>query len=85
MANQFPNQPQVQIQTRTALLIFVKGSSAPVVLYVDNPQAQYEELQQLMKSPSAGIIEKEGNGPIKKVSIHANQIASVALQEEQYV
>lgn len=83
MATQFSGTPQ--IKTRTALLIFVKGSSAPIVLYVDNAQAAYEEFQQLIKVPSATIIEKEGTGPIKKVSLQANQISAVALQEEQYV
>jgi len=83
MSSQFTATPQ--IKTRTSLLIFVKGSSAPIVLYVENPQASYDELQQLIKIPSATIIEKEGTGPIKKVTIQASQISAVALQEEQYV
>lgn len=83
MASQFAGTPQVK--TRTALLIFIKGSSAPVVLYVENPQVTYEELQQLIKGQSPTLIEKEGTGPIKKVSIIANQISAVALQDEQYV
>ena len=84
MAQQFSGTPQ--IKTRTALLIFVKGSSAPIVLYVENPQATYEEIQQLIKGQSlTTTIEKEGNGPIKKVTIHSSQISAVALQDEQYV
>lgn len=83
MASQFPGTPQ--FKTRTALLIFVKGSSAPVVLYVENPQVAYDEIHQLIKMPGATVFEKEGTGPIKKVSIHASQISAVALQEEQYV
>ncbi len=83
MAQQFSGNPQ--IKTRTTLLIFIKGSSAPIVLYVENPQAVYDEFQQLLKSASSKIIEKEGTGPIKKVSLHANQISAVALQDEQYV
>lgn len=83
MATQFSGTPQVK--TRTALLVFVKGSSAPVVLYVENPQAVYEEIQQVIKGQSSTIFEKEGTGPIKKVSILANQISAVALQDEQYV
>lgn len=83
MAQQFSGAPQ--IKTRTALLIFVKGSSAPIVLYVENPQATYEEIQQLLKSPSVAVIEKEGTGPIKKVCFQSNQISAVALQDEQYV
>lgn len=80
---QFTQTPQIKV--RTAVLIFVKGSSAPVVLYVENPQAIYDEIQQALKTPSAGLIEKNANGPIKKVSIQISQIAAVALQEEQYV
>jgi hypothetical protein len=83
MATQFSGTPQ--IKTRTALLIFIKGSSAPVVLYVENPQAVYEEIQQLIKVSSSTLVEKEGNGPIKKVSVLASQISAVALQDEQYV
>lgn len=83
MAQQFGGTPQ--IKTRTAVLIFIKGSSAPVVLYVENPQAMYEEIQQLIKGQSPILIEKEGTGPIKKVSVFANQISAVALQDEQYV
>lgn len=83
MAQQFGGTPQVK--TRTALLVFLKGSAAPVVLYVENPQATYEELQQLIKVPSSSLIEKEGNGPVKKISFQASQISAVALQDEQYV
>ena len=82
MSTQYTTQ---QIKTRTALLIFVKGSSAPIVLYLENPQATYEEFQQLIKMQSSQIVEKEGNGPIKKLTVHASQISAVALQEEQYV
>lgn len=82
MAQQFTTP---QVKTRTALLVFIKGSSAPVVLYVENPQAVYEEIQQLLKSQSSQVIEKEGTGPIKKVTLHSNQISAVALQDEQYV
>ncbi|MDD3436356.1 MAG: hypothetical protein PHC64_04295 [Candidatus Gastranaerophilales bacterium] len=83
MATQFSGTPQVK--TRTALLIFIKGSSAPIVLYLENPQAVYEEFQQLLRSNSSTIIEKEATGPIKKLSFSASQISAVALQEEQYV
>ena len=80
---QFTQTPH--IKTRTAVLVFVKGSSAPIVLYVENPEALYDELQQVLKTPSAGLIEKTANGPIKKVSIQVSQIAAVAMQDEQYV
>lgn len=83
MAQQFSGTPQ--IKTRTAVLIFIKGSSAPVVLYVENPQAVYEEFQQFLKNQSSTLVEKEGTGPIKKLSVYSNQISAVALQDEQYV
>mgnify|MGYP001807649232 CR=1 FL=1 len=83
MAQQFSGTPQ--IKTRTAVLLFIKGSSAPVVLYVENAQATYEEIQQLIKTQSPTLLEKEGTGPIKKVSVFVNQISAVALQDEQYV
>lgn len=83
MATQFSGTPQVK--TRTALLIFIKGSSAPIVLYVENPKAVYEELQQLLKTQAPTLIEKEGVGPIKKVTFNMNQVSAVALQDEQYV
>ena len=83
MAQQFGGTPQ--IKTRTALLIFIKGSSAPIVLYMENVQAVYDELQQMLKTGSTALIEKEATGPIKKVTIQAGQISAVALQDEQYV
>ena len=82
MAQQF--NPQ-NIKKRTSVLIFLKGSTAPLVLYVENPQDLYNELTQLLKTASNAIVEKETQGPIKKVSFAASQIAAVAMQEEQYV
>lgn len=82
MAQQFPGN--AQIKTKTALVIFVKGSTAPIAIYTENPQADYKELQEVLKAPTQKLIEKDGLGPIKKVSVIANQIAAVALQEEQY-
>ena len=82
MAQQF--NPQ-NVKTRTAVLVFIKGSSAPLVLYVENPQDLYSELNQAIKSSNASVIEKETLGPIKKVSFISNQISAVAMQEEQYI
>ncbi len=73
------------IKKRISTLVFLKGSTAPLVLYVENPQEIYAELTQLMKSTTAVLVEKETQGPIKKVCFISNQIAAVALQEEQYV
>lgn len=74
-----------QQKTRTALVLFLKGAATPVVLYFDNPQAVYMEIKQLMKNPSPVLVEKEANGPVKKISFVSTQIAGVALQEETYV
>ncbi len=82
MAQQF--NPQ-NIKKRTSVLVFLKGSTAPLVLYVENPQELYSELAQLVKSASNVVVEKDTQGPIKKVCFIANQIAALAMQEEQYV
>lgn len=85
MPQQFAQPPQ--FKTRTAVLLFLKGSAAPMILYFDNPTAVYEELTQALKNATTvnKIIEKEASGPIKKFCITANQISAVALQDEQYV
>lgn len=76
-----------QIKKRVSVLVFLKGTTAPLVLYVDNPLAVYEELSQILKlnSPTAKLIEKTTNGPVKKVCILSTSICAVALQEEQYM
>lgn len=82
MAQQF--NPQ-NIKKRVSVLVFIKGSTAPLVLYVENPEELYAELQFALKSAtSVKFIEKETQGPLKKVSFMSNQIAAVAMQEEQY-
>lgn len=87
MAQQFnPQNINAQnIKKRMSVLVFLKGSTAPLVLYLDNPQDVYFELTKLMKSPTPVYVEKETQGPLKKVYFAANQIAAVAMQEEQYV
>ena len=62
MVQQF-NTPQ---KTRQAVILFLKGSATPIVMYFDNPQAVYAELKQLMKSPTPVLVEKEPMGPIKR-------------------
>ena len=82
MAQQFNTQ---NIKKRTSVLVFLKGATAPLVLYGENPDELYDELLQAMKSQTtAKLIEKEMNGPIKKTAFLSNQIAAVAMQEEQY-
>ena len=82
MAQQFNAQ---NIKKRYSVLVFLKDSTVPLVMYVENTEELYSELQQAMKSAAGTIIEKETLGPLKKVSFISNQIAAVAIQEEQYV
>ena len=82
MAQQFNPQKK---KKKTSVLVFLKGATAPIVLYVENPQELYTELTQLMKSTSNVLVEKETQGPIKKVCFMANQVAAIAMQEEQYM
>lgn len=81
MSQQFPQQ---QYKTRLSLLVFLKGASAPLVLYFDDAKAVYDEILPLIRTQSSvgKLIEKEPTGPIKKVAIMSNQIASIALNEE---
>ncbi len=87
MAQQFnPQGMNAQnIKKRYAVLVFIKGSTAPLVLYVKEVQALYQELVERMQSSNAVLIEKETEGPLKKVCFLSNQIAALAIQEEQYV
>ncbi|MCM1338481.1 MAG: hypothetical protein NC191_02280 [Muribaculaceae bacterium] len=87
MAQQFnPQGINAQnIKKRYAVLVFIKGSTAPLVLYVKDAQALYDELIAKMQSPSAALIEKETEGPLKKVCFISNQIAALAIQEEQII
>jgi len=82
MAQQFNTQ---NIKKRTSVLVFLKGSTAPLVLYVERPEELYAELQQAIKSPTTALIEKETLGPLKKVCFVSNQVAAAAIQEEQFV
>lgn len=87
MAQQFnPQGMNAQnIKKRYAVLVFIKGSTAPLVLYVKEAQGFYQELLERMQAPNVVLIEKETEGPIKKVCFLSNQIAAVAIQEEQYM
>ena len=72
-------QPQ---KTRIAVLVFIKGSAAPIVMYVENPISVYEELKKYFESAQNKLYEKECYGPIKKMSFMTGQIAALAMQEE---
>ena len=85
MEQQFNPQTQQNIKKRTSVLVFLKGTTAPLVLYVENPLDLYTELTGLIRSASNVVVEKETQGPLKKVCFAANQISAIAMQEEQYV
>ena len=53
--------------------------------FYENPEEFYAELKQTIKSPTAVLVEKETQGPLKKVCFISNQVASIAIQEEQFV
>ena len=76
-----------QLKKRTSVLVFLKGTTAPLVLYVENPLGLYEELSQVLKQNSqvVKLIETNTLGPVKKVCIMSTQICAVAIQEEQYM
>ena len=76
-----------QVKKRLSVLVFLKGTTAPLVLYVENPLELYDELTQILKlnSQTPKIIEKNTLGPVKKVCIQSTQICAVAVQEEQYM
>ena len=82
-----PFAQNTQIKKRISVLVFLKGTTAPLVLYVENPVELYEELSQVVKlnSPTGKIIEKNTLGPIKKICVQSSQICAVAIQEEQYM
>ena len=85
MAQQYNNPNAQNIKKRHAVLVFIKSSTAPLVLYVKEPQELYDEIVKLMQSPQSVLVEKETEGPIKKACFVSTQIAAVAIQEEQYI
>ena len=78
-------QAQGRIATRTALLVFCKDMSSPMVLYFDNVQKIYDDLRALINSTEVKLVEFEPIGPIKKATILSDRIVGVALQEEKYI
>lgn len=72
---------------KTSVLVFLKGTLAPLVLYFENPQEEYADLMEIVRTQSSmpKLIEKDTTGPIKKVAFLSNQIAAVAIQEEPIV
>ena len=81
MSQQFTG-PQ-SVKKKVAFIVFVKGSIAPVVLYLDDPEAVYDNIQNIITSPNPPkIFEIEANGPIKKVTLVTAEVTGCALQEE---
>ncbi|MFH0703242.1 MAG: hypothetical protein V2B14_06905 [bacterium] len=81
--------PQTQqIKSRKPVLIFLKVVGPPLVLYVEDSEATYKEIRQIIlnaSEQSPKLIEKIGKGPLKKLSVLDTQIAGVAIQEETYL
>ncbi len=73
------------IKIRTAVLVFCKDVSTPLVLYFDNAQKVYEDLKKLINSTEIKMVEFEPVGPIKKAALLSSNIQGVALQEERYL
>lgn len=81
---QYSNQ---QVKTRKPVLIFLKIVGPPLVLYVDDSEALYSEIKQIIANASEQspkLIEKTGKGPLKKLAVLDTQIAGVSIQEETY-
>ena len=86
MTQHFQNQQQ--IKTRKSVLVLMKHSAPPLVLYVDEPEQLYEELKIAIKSANQAmpkLIEKQAKGPVKDFSVLDTQLAGVAIQEENYL
>ncbi len=81
------SQQQIQgtIKVRTAVLVFCRDVSNPMVLYFDNAQKVYDDLKTLINSTEVKMVEFEPIGPIKKASLLSSNIVGVALQEERYL
>ena len=79
-----PYMQQKPSKTRMAILVFIKGSAAPIVMYVENPITVYEELKKIVETGQNKLYEKECNGPIKIVSFMTGQISALAIQEQPF-
>lgn len=84
MTQQFSNSHPVN--KKVSFIVFVKGSIAPVVLYLDEPAKVYENVQKIIKNPaSPRVFEIEANGPVKKATFVTGEVTGCALQEEIYI
>jgi len=80
-----PYMQNSQPKTRMTVLVFIKGSAAPIVMYVENPISVYEELKKLIETGQNKFYERECQGPIKKIAFLTGQVAALAIQEEPYI
>lgn len=84
MSQQYTNTQT--LSKKVSFIIFVKGSIAPIVLYLDEPEQVYENVQNLLNNPEAPeVFEIEANGPIKKVSVLTKEVTGCALQDEVHL
>lgn len=81
MVQQYSNTQT--LSKKVAFIIFIKGSIAPIVLYLDDPEKVYDRVLDILNNPNPPeIFEIEANGPIKKVSVLTKEVTGCALQEE---
>lgn len=76
---------QLSPNMQVSVLVFMKSLATPLVLYADNSNQLYDELKQIIRSAnpqSPKLIEKQGVGPLKKVSFLDTEISGVAVQLE---
>jgi hypothetical protein len=79
------NQASLPPNMQISVLVFMKSLATPLVLYADNANQLYDEIKQLIKAAtpqSPKLVEKQGAGPLKKVSFLDTEISGVALQLE---
>lgn len=76
-----PNKPQPPNMQTAVILLF--RSAPPFVLYPENAEAMYGDLQGVIRNakPNAPkLIEKQASGPIKKVCFIDSELIGVSTQ-----
>lgn len=79
------SQPSLSPNMQVSVLVFMKSLATPLVLYAENPGQLYDEIKQIIRGASIQapkLIEKQGAGPLKKVSFLDTEISGVAIQSE---
>ncbi len=67
---------------KTAVILLFK-SAPPFVLYSETPESLYEELKGVIRSVNVKapkLIEKQANGPIKKVTFLDTELLGASIQ-----